>query len=240
MYAMETTMQPRTPGSVSKQKKGIHVFENFKNGLPLTPPPDDLFPCLMEDHLASCSALSSRQTTPLQRAQRPTVAVIGTGYVGLHLVEAFSTAYDIIAFDVNPSRVKEVEEIVKGKQVECTSDPRLLTRATHFLIAVSTLLTPSRSIDTTYIQSAIATIEKYAPGGATVVVESSVAVGMTRDLLTPLMNTRSFKCGMSPEVSGLSLRCMETSLMTNLIHVARGSGPSLSTLYYDPKARIWP
>lgn len=128
-----------------------------------------------------------------------TVAVIGTGYVGLHLVEAFSTAYDVIAFDISQKRVEEVQKQV-AQNVTCTSDPSRLSEATHFLISVSTILDQQkRSIDVSCIESAINTIATHARPGSTIVIESSVSVGMTRDLLTPLMKSKSLLCGMSPE-----------------------------------------
>ncbi|KXT10979.1 hypothetical protein AC579_5173 [Pseudocercospora musae] len=130
--------------------------------------------------------------------KRIKVAVIGTGYVGLHLVNAFSPAYDVIAFDISESRVAEVKQSV-GKRVACTTDQRLLSQATHFLIAVSTVLDSQGHIDTSCLQKAIMMLEEHAPPGTTVVIESSVAVGMTRDLLEPLMRSKNLKCGMSPE-----------------------------------------
>jgi nucleotide sugar dehydrogenase len=147
--------------------------------------------------------------TALQPHSPPTVAVIGTGYVGLHLVEAFSTAYPIIAFDVSEKRILEVHRILsttttttdKNNTITCTSDPTLLATATHFLISVSTILHPStHEIDISCIEAAISTVARYAQPSSTIIIESSVAVGMTRRLLSPLL--LSDKCllsGMSPE-----------------------------------------
>ena len=139
------------------------------------------------------------EETATQDVPKPTVAVIGTGYVGLHLVEAFSTAYDVIAFDISQKRVEEIQPTV-ADNVTCTSDPNQLSKATHFLISVSTILNPhQRSIDVSCIEKAIETVAKQAHPGSTIVIESSVSVGMTRELLAPLMKTKAFLCGMSPE-----------------------------------------
>jgi len=56
-----------------------------------------------------------------------------------------------------------------------------------------------RSIDLTYLSAAIQTVASHARPGSTVVIESSVAVGMTRELLRNLMSAKSIKAGMSPE-----------------------------------------
>ncbi|KAI5860561.1 hypothetical protein GGS23DRAFT_606829 [Durotheca rogersii] len=118
----------------------------------------------------------------------PLVAVIGCGYVGAHLIQRFSSQYDVLGFDAT-----------------FTLDPRELARVIHFLISVPILLNADKTIDTSYIQSALIHIKKYARAGSTVVIESSVAIGMTRQLLGPLARERGFFAGMSPEriLSGL-------------------------------------
>ncbi|CAK3805818.1 UDP-glucose dehydrogenase UDP- c dehydrogenase [Lecanosticta acicola] len=183
-----------------------------------------------------------------------TVAVIGTGYVGLHLVETFSRAYDVIAFDVSEQRIQEVQLRV-GKNVTCTSDPTSLAEATHFLVSVSTVVKQhQRTIDISCIQMAIETITTYARPGSTVVIESSVAVGMTRDLLAPLLRSKSLLCGMSPErvdpgrtfpayesipkiISGLdeaslsSIRELYSRVFENLVPVSKPEVAEMTKLY---------
>ncbi|KAL2206239.1 nucleotide sugar dehydrogenase [Sarocladium strictum] len=130
----------------------------------------------------------------------PVIAVLGVGYVGSHLVSSFSAQYGVIGFDVSPSRIRQMQDANtsnEGLQFSC--DPCALRRATHFLISVPTLLRDDRSVDSSYLQEAIRTVGTYARQGATVVVESSVAVGMTRELLGPLAKARGFFAGMSPE-----------------------------------------
>lgn len=131
---------------------------------------------------------------------RPVVAVIGVGYVGLHLVETFAKTHRIVAFDVSESRLLDVASQLAGLPVTCTSSPADLAAASYFLIAVPTALNHDKSVDTTYLQSAVAVVEQYARPGSTVVVESSVAVGMTRSLLGPLVESKGLNVGMSPEV----------------------------------------
>lgn len=130
----------------------------------------------------------------------PVVAVIGVGYIGTHLVAAFARQYKVIAYDVSDERLKLVARDFLDLPVSFTSDAARISEASHFLIAVPTILTEDRSIDAKYLQAAINTVEKYARPGSTIIVESSVAVGMTRQLLGPLMKSRNFKVGMSPEV----------------------------------------
>jgi UDP-glucose/GDP-mannose dehydrogenase family, NAD binding domain len=134
--------------------------------------------------------------------ETPLVAVIGVGYVGLHLVTGFSKHYDVIAFDLSQRRLDSVaSELLPNPHLSFTSDPSRLGSATHFLISVPTLLVSGTSVvDTSYLQSAIDTISIHARVGATVVIESSVAVGMTRSLLSEIAVKYNLKAGMSPEV----------------------------------------
>ncbi|KAF2845796.1 nucleotide sugar dehydrogenase [Plenodomus tracheiphilus IPT5] len=127
------------------------------------------------------------------------VAVLGVGYVGTHLVEAFAGHYQVIAFDLSEKRLAEVSRQLTGLPIQFTSNAKDISAASHVLISVPTILKDDKSIDTAYLRSAIATVEKYVRPGSTVVVESSVAVGMTRELVGPLMATKNLKVGMSPE-----------------------------------------
>lgn len=132
----------------------------------------------------------------------PVIAVIGVGYVGTHLVSSFSSQYQVIGFDVSQERVSQLErehESLETAQFSC--NPSDLSRATHFLISVPTLLRPDKTIDSSYLRNALNTVGMVARRGSTVVIESSVAVGMTRELLGPLAAERGFFAGMSPEES---------------------------------------
>jgi UDP-N-acetyl-D-mannosaminuronate dehydrogenase len=127
---------------------------------------------------------------------------MGVGYVGYHLMTAFSKHYEVIAFDVNPKRVAAVAaQLPDGSDVYVTCDPSSLGSATHFLIAVPTPLIPGTTeTDTSIIRSAFDTICANVRPGATVIIESSVAVGTTRSLFSNMVKTHHIYAGMSPEV----------------------------------------
>ncbi|TFA98043.1 UDP-N-acetyl-D-glucosamine 6-dehydrogenase [Trichoderma ghanense] len=130
----------------------------------------------------------------------PLVAVIGVGYVGEHLVDVFSRCFPVLGFDVSEARVKVLSaKYANNARVTIVSDPARLSKASHFLISVPTLLLPDKTVDTSYLRSALVTVSKHAARGSTVVFESSVAVGMTRKLLGPLALANGWFAGMSPE-----------------------------------------
>ncbi|KAI8626123.1 hypothetical protein F5Y19DRAFT_478957 [Xylariaceae sp. FL1651] len=138
---------------------------------------------------------------PITDDEEPLVAVIGCGYVGTHLIKAFSSCYDVMGFDVSEIQLAKAEKEFGGPESRAifTLDPMDLTKATHFLVSVPTLLQADQTVNTSYIESALANIALYARPGSTIVIESSVAVGMTRQLVGPLAKQRGFFAGMSPE-----------------------------------------
>lgn len=130
----------------------------------------------------------------------PLVAVIGVGYVGEHLVDVFSRNHDVLGYDVSEARTLQLAQKQPiGGRARFTSKASDLASATHFLISVPTLLLADKTIDSSFLRSAIEVVSLYGRQGAVVVVESSVAVGMTRALLGPLAKERGFFAGMSPE-----------------------------------------
>lgn len=133
--------------------------------------------------------------------EHPTVAVIGTGYVGKHLVTAFNKHYPVIAYDLRSESLPDITPTGTRYQLTTTTDPAVLSRASIFLISVPTVLQDDlQSINTEPLEAAIQTLRLHAPENSTVVVESSVAVGMTRSLLSPLTKEPyNMLIGMSPE-----------------------------------------
>lgn len=140
--------------------------------------------------------------SPVTDDEVPLVAVIGVGYVGLHLATAFAKHYSVVAFDISQKRLVAVaDQLPKSGNLTLTSDKSRLTAATHFLVSVPTLLVPGTSVvDTSLLRIALDTIFARARVGSTIVIESSVAVGMTRSLLGEMVHERHLKAGMSPEV----------------------------------------
>ncbi|KAJ3469484.1 hypothetical protein MRS44_003549 [Fusarium solani] len=140
------------------------------------------------------------ETESIDLTTEPLVAVIGVGYVGEHLVGVFSRNFNVLGYDVSEARTQQLaQKQTTESRVRFTSKACDLADATHFLISVPTLLLPDKTIDSSYLRSALSSVGLYARRGAVVVVESSVAVGMTRELLGPLAKERGFFAGMSPE-----------------------------------------
>ncbi|KAI9140061.1 hypothetical protein BKA69DRAFT_1082487 [Paraphysoderma sedebokerense] len=128
------------------------------------------------------------------------VCIIGVGYVGEQLLQTFSRSYPVIGYDISETRLEYLRKTYSSlSNVILTNNPDQVTNATVYLVSVPTPLTEDmRDIETTYLESALDVVEKYAQTGNTVVVESSVAVGMTREFFGHLAEMGIF-VGFSPE-----------------------------------------
>lgn len=127
------------------------------------------------------------------------VGILGVGYVGTNLIEAFSTKFDVIGYDVSPERI----DFLKAKysdytSIRFTNVQEDISSCDLLCIAVPTLIHRDLHIDDSCVQTASETIERYAKRGATIVMESSVRIGMTRELLGHLVD-HGFYVGFSPE-----------------------------------------
>ncbi|KAL2752356.1 hypothetical protein ACRALDRAFT_1072320 [Sodiomyces alcalophilus JCM 7366] len=185
---------PRSASPPSSPEDSTRHWEYPTDGFyPITPPTEA---CESDEEL--CGTVAS--SIHLEAGAGTLVAVLGVGYVGEHLVSNFARKYGVLGFDVSEPRVQHLRDTFgPDTKAKFTSDPRDLADATHFLVSVPTLLRPDQSIDSSFLQSAIQNIAAHARPGSVIVIESSVAVGMTRQLLGPLAKQRGFFAGMSPE-----------------------------------------
>ena len=132
------------------------------------------------------------------------VCVIGLGYVGLPLADAFSKHFKVIGFDVNESKIKKLAE--KYNNIQFTSDPNFIRDADFVIIAVPTPVTKSKKPDLSFVKSASRIVGQNLKSGAVVVLESTVYPGVTEEIVGPILEKESglalgqdFKIGYSPE-----------------------------------------
>lgn len=223
----------------------------------LTPPSEAFKPDV--EPLAEPDSESIQDESSSSPSQsEPLVAVIGVGYVGEHLVRVFSQCFHVLGYDVSEARVKELAQCFKKCQrVRFTTSARDLAEATHFLVSVPTLLHPDKTIDSSFLRNALTAVGNYARRGSVVVIESSVAVGMTREFLGPLAREKALFAGMSPErvdpgrtepkaeaiakvISGLddvvpgsleAIRALYSRVFDHIVPVSRPEVAELSKLY---------
>jgi UDPglucose 6-dehydrogenase/UDP-N-acetyl-D-galactosamine dehydrogenase len=74
-----------------------------------------------------------------------TVSVVGLGYVGLPLANAFSKHLKVIGFDIDEEKTRKLIKNNKDN-IEFTTDPSKIKRADFVIIAVPTPVTESNLI----------------------------------------------------------------------------------------------
>ncbi|HEY32765.1 MAG TPA: nucleotide sugar dehydrogenase [Dehalococcoidia bacterium] len=135
---------------------------------------------------------------------QPVICVVGLGYVGLPLAEAFSKHFEVIGFDTNSNRVEELKAH-NNPRLTVTSDPGAINWADFIIIAVPTPVTKSKEPDLSYIIEASRIVGKNMKAGCTVVLESTVYPGVTEEVVKPILEKSSprsgkdFRIGYSPE-----------------------------------------
>ncbi len=144
-------------------------------------------------------------------SQSALVGVIGLGYVGLPLIDAFFKAgFKCLGFDVDPAKVEAlnagqsyiahisnemVQQWIKQEKLEATADMQRLAEPDAILICVPTPLSESRDPDLKYVVQTTEAIAKVARPGQLVVLESTTYPGTTRDVLVPVLESSGLVIG---------------------------------------------
>jgi UDPglucose 6-dehydrogenase/UDP-N-acetyl-D-galactosamine dehydrogenase len=158
-----------------------------------------------------------------KQLKNKTICIVGLGYVGLPLAEAFSKHLKTIGFDIDEAKTnffakqKPLQTFLEKsftknagekyeENIEFTSDPKKINQADFVLICVPTPVTKSKEPDLSYVKSAAAIVGKNLKKGAVVVLESTVYPGVTEEVVAPILEEESglrcgidFKIGYSPE-----------------------------------------
>ncbi|MDA9147614.1 nucleotide sugar dehydrogenase [Gammaproteobacteria bacterium] len=146
------------------------------------------------------------------------ICVIGLGYVGLPLVIEFGKTREVIAFDINQSRIKSLKDgfdstlevsqadLNDAQNIRFTSDESELKGCGIFIITVPTPIDSVHRPELTPLKKASETVGKLICPGALVIYESTVYPGCTEEVCVPILESMSgldyqkdFFCGYSPE-----------------------------------------
>jgi UDP-N-acetyl-D-galactosamine dehydrogenase len=132
-----------------------------------------------------------------------TVCIVGQGYVGLPLALAFDEeGYEVIGYDISAEKIATLsdgsdptgdhaDETIAASSVEFTTDASTIERADYVIITVPTPVDDMKNPDLSFIESASETVGEHISAGTTVVLESTVYPGVTRDVLGPIVEERS-------------------------------------------------
>ena len=146
------------------------------------------------------------------------IGVIGLGYVGLPLAVEFGKIYDTVGFDINQSRIDELESGVDStlevesadlaKATKLVYSPKIedIADCSIYIVTVPTPIDKNKRPDLTPLEKSSGTISKVLKKGDIVIYESTVFPGCTEEVCVPILEAGSglkynedFFCGYSPE-----------------------------------------
>ncbi len=170
------------------------------------------------------------------------IAIIGLGYVGLPLANAFSKKFKVIGYD---NDLKKVQQLKNGidktnqlnplklksflKSVKLTNKSELISGCKIYIITVPTPVTRQKNPDLSYLLDATKMVGKILKKEDIVIYESTVYPGCTEEDCVPVLEAISglkynqdFFCGYSPERINPGDKI---NTLTNIIKVTSGSTP---------------
>ncbi len=146
------------------------------------------------------------------------IGVIGLGYVGLPVAVEFGKKYPTVGFDIDESRVEELEngtdstleasekEMASADKLSYTSNSDDLADCHFYVVTVPTPIGKGNRPLLTPLRRASETISKMLKSGDVVVYESTVYPGATEEFCVPYLKycsklklNRDFFVGYSPE-----------------------------------------
>jgi len=149
------------------------------------------------------------------------ICVIGLGYVGLPLARLFSTKYETIGYDMNPTRVNAImrgdditqevscellQDAIQNHGFRCTSSINDIKDCNFYIVALPTSIDDNKKPNLKPLYDGSTTVGKVISKGDVVVYESTVYPGVTENECIPVVERVSglkmnvdFYCGYSPE-----------------------------------------
>lgn len=177
------------------------------------------------------------------------VAIIGLGYVGLPLAVEFGKKYQTLGFDINKSRIAELqqgsdstlevsnEELAATTNLTYSCEVADLEVANIYIVTVPTPIDEHKQPDLTPLIKASEMLGKVVKKGDIIIYESTVYPGATEEACIPVVERESglvfnkdFYAGYSPERINPGDK---EHRVTNILKVTSGSTPEIATIVDD-------
>ena len=174
------------------------------------------------------------------------IGVIGLGYVGLPLAVEFGKKFDVVGFDINQTRIGELQsgvdhtlevssdELKDSPRLSFSADLQQLASCNFYIVTVPTPIDDYKQPDLTPLIKASQTIAKVLKKGDVVVYESTVYPGATEEDCIPVLEQHSglvynqdFFAGYSPERINPGDK---EHRVTNIKKITSGSTPEIADL----------
>ena len=180
----------------------------------------------------------------LQSLNDVKIGIIGLGYVGLPLAVEFGKKYKTIGFDINKSRVTELnnghdftlevssDELADSQFISYSCEVDDLKDCNVYIVTVPTPIDEHKQPDLTPLVKASAMLAKVINKDDIVIYESTVYPGATQEVCIPeiekhskLVFNKDFYAGYSPERINPGDK---EHRVTNILKVTSGSTPEMA------------
>ena len=150
--------------------------------------------------------------------EKPKIAVIGLGYVGLPLAVEFSKQFETIGFDKDEQRILDLsqgidrthemnsDELKKNNFLTFTTDLKKIANSSVYIVTVPTPIDSDKKPDFKYMVQASINVGSILKNKDLVIYESTVYPGAIEEICIPILEERSgkklnqdFFVGYSPE-----------------------------------------
>ena len=173
------------------------------------------------------------------------ICLVGLGYVGLPLAVAFAEKFQVIGFDINHLRIKELEDgfdrtleiesdllVSVKKRITYTSNIQVTKDCNIYIVTVPTPIDKANRPDLTPLVESSKAIGTVLNRNDIVIYESTVYPGVTEDVCVPELEKSSsmkfnkdFYCGYSPERINPGDK---EHTVTKILKVTSGSTPEIA------------
>jgi UDP-N-acetyl-D-glucosamine dehydrogenase len=204
---------------------------------------------------AAASGQALRDTLDRMQKGDLSVAILGLGYVGIPLAEAYvRSGVRVLGVDVNQSRVdmlnngtsgmrhiddERIQRMVDSGKFRATTDASALSDYDALIIAVPTPLDRYHHPDLSYVVATCDTIKTVLRPGQLVVLESTTYPGTTQEIMRPILEESGLKVGddfalaYSPEREDPGNIDFETSTIPKLVGADSALERDLAKAVYE-------
>ena len=174
------------------------------------------------------------------------IAMIGLGYVGLPLAVEFGKKYATIGFDINQSRIEQLnngfdhtlevsqEELAEASLLNYTTNIEDIRSCNIYVVTVPTPINEYKQPDLSPLEKASTLIGKVIKQDDIVIYESTVYPGATEEVCVPIIEqvsgltfNKGFFIGYSPERINPGDK---EHRVTNILKVTSGSTEEIAEL----------
>lgn len=200
----------------------------------------------------------NEQSLALERKikdRKARVGIIGLGYVGLPLVNAFlRKGFFVQGFDVDPKKIQmlkqgksylkhisieEIKSSLRKKRFRVTNDFSFLSEVDVVIICVPTPLDSHRNPDLSFVLSTTEAISEYLKKGQLVILESTTYPGTTEEEMLPILERNGLRAGkdfflaFSPERENPGDKVYSTEKIPKVVGGFSKECRRLSRILYD-------